>query len=314
MYAYCRAQIEAAHCPGTRLAQTCAMSSRRSPSDLFASTPRVSTRASALQLSRVSHAPVSESPQSLACSIARSPARNGERAAESTRILCVSMTLMAAVTSAAPSVVRADDPPVAESTEAERTPAWTAAKMRIVDSERPPEFEETPHCDSYATELAGAYIATPALAIGLGMAFGGADSPIGGWGFALTVLLASMPVPLTHLLNDRPGRALGTFVLTPALFFGGALLGAFVALGIIDATLTRDTPAEQEDGSLAHAHTALGIGIATGVLAVGIWAVVDVLDTRAPSARSSRPRALAQLRFGVAPRSDGATAVLAGRF
>ncbi len=271
------------------------MLSRRRRTDLATS--------SGSRVSRADHAPVSESPQLPAPQIAHGRAYVGRV------FVLASLTMGVASVSGG---ALAGDSPATNSPEAAPQPAWT--RMKALDEERPPRSETPPQRESYETELACAYVATPVLGFGLPLAFGAADSPLPGWGFALAVVLASTPVPLTHLLNDRPGRALGTFVLTPALFFGGVLVGTFVALAIISATMTHDTAEEQEDGALAHGTTALGFGIATGILAVGIWAVVDVLDARAPSVRSSRPRALAQLRIGVAPHAGGAAAVLAGRF
>jgi hypothetical protein len=304
----------AGHYPGTRLALTHAMPLRRRRTDLVASTPMAVAVSSEPHLSRAEHAPVSESPQRQACRIARRGALDGERAAHSIRIVLVLLTLMAAGVSSAPQMALADDSPVPDSDQDARPGAWTRARMSVFDEERPPAIVETRRRASYATELAWAYVATPALAIVLTSVFGLPEPPIGAGGFAIAMLLASTPVPLVHLLNDRPGRAIGTFLLTPALFLGGALIGTFVGLAVIGATMTRDTPDELEDGALAHGEAALAIGVTTGIVALGTWAVFDVLDAQHPTARSSRSRALSKLQIGIAPRADGAAAVLAGQF
>lgn len=178
-----------------------------------------------------------------------------------------------------------------------------------MDAERPPHIADTPAYSPYGTELAGAYLATAALGVALPVMYGEIDPQPGAGGFLLAFTLACTPVPIVHWLNDRPGRAIATFFLVPGLFLATTFIGTLISLLIIDATMTADTPEEQEDGALARGFEALAVGVTAGVIAVGTWAVFDVLDAEKRPRRSS-----AQLRFGITPRPDGAAAVLAGRF
>jgi hypothetical protein len=231
--------------------------------------------------------------------------------ARQTRFAVLSMSLTAASVAATPRVSRADDAPVSESPQRR----WDVARERVLDDERPPGLETPTYVRPYASELAGAYIATPLLAVGIVGLLSATEADVGIAGVVLTTIVAAAPAPLVHLLNDQPARAGLAFLAIPTLFLGGTLVGTLAALAVYSAFEEANTDAELEDGVvLAHAGTILTIGAVMGLVAVTGWAIFDVGRSGRTSSRAARARPLAQIQLGVAPRVGGATAVLAGRF
>src|SRR5262245_53460349 len=94
------------------------------------------------------------------------------------RLELVLSSLMAAAVASKPRVSHADDGPVSESPQ--RSSAWTAARTKALDEERPPQLETSSSTSSaYALELGSAYLATPFLAVGFTGLLLAADSDLG---------------------------------------------------------------------------------------------------------------------------------------
>jgi hypothetical protein len=217
----------------------------------------------------------------------------------------VATSLMAAVMFFAPQVSRADDTPVSDPPRSERpTPAWTAARAAEAEREKPPVVDH-PIAKSYQLELAGAYAAIPVLAFGLMMVSLATDLEAV---HVIAVSVVGLAIPASvHLLNGQPTRAALSFFLLPAIVVCSAIVFAMVGAAISGLLQPSLDAGEDSDERFAETFGAAAIsGLVGGALALITYAAVDIVQAK-PATRSS-------WRLAVAPRPDGAAAVLAGRF
>jgi hypothetical protein len=229
------------------------------------------------------------------------------------RIVLVAAPLMAATMFFVPQVSHAEDTPVSEPPRVERpTPAWTAARNAEAEREKPPDFEDSsPPQKSYRLELTGAYVAAPVVAFGFSALFVlGTDF---GPGYAIAGAILGVAIPATvHLLNGEVGRAALSFFVMPVIVVGSAFV--FGLLGLATYRLF-EGDVEDPDESFNSGFTAATIGLwIGGALAFITYASVDVIQSGGPSKSRSRTSSNLTLRVAVAPRPDGAAAVLGGRF
>jgi hypothetical protein len=228
------------------------------------------------------------------------------------RISLLLPSLLAATLCFTTQVSRAEDAPVSDSPQAERTQRpWSAALDAEFDRERPPADPDT-RARSYTPELAGAYVAVPFLAACATFGLAALNTDVGFEQLVLGIVISGAAPAIVHFLNDRPGRGLVSWLAVPATFFGAGFLVTLVSLGILNAT--EDTDDSSDEGGFARGLYALVAGFVGGALATTAWAIYDVIATQRLAEGSKVRVSHASLRFSIMPTPVGVTAVLGARF